>query len=264
MNLNEIRFEEPVRQNLALLNRHYYTQALKYRGEDLYFATNWFNASNGVKNTDDNKKELLTVIPCDAKKCIKQIEEIAIRNGLKLPVEFQSQDSNAEIFKSLPDREFHYLKLNYDCDFFDKAGRVIKVETLNTGDYRAIIHVKGLYIGHHPTGKLVSLQLRISQIQFAQRIPTCMFMSIPAPKVPSPMPLPISGMHNGVPETPQPINETVMMNQPVRRGRKPTKLVRQNNMQDCNPARMDALPPDFFQEALMDLSSLQSTSTSNV
>ena len=263
MNLSEIRFEEPVRQNLQLLNRHYYTQALKYGGEDLYFATNWFRDS-GVKNTDDNKKELLTHIPCDAKKCIKDIEEIAIRHGLKLPVEFQSQDSNAEIFKNLPDRESHYLKLNYDCDFFDKAGRVVKVETLSMGDYRAIIHVKGLYIGHHPTGKLVSLQLRIAQIQFSQRMPTCMFMSIPAPKVPSLMSLPISGMQNNVPETPQPVHETVLLNQPVRRGRKPTKLVRQNNMQDCNAARMDVLPPDFFQEAMMDLSSLQSASTSNV
>jgi hypothetical protein len=255
VNFNDLKFEAPVLNQLVTLNRHYYTQNLKYRGNDLYIQTDWFRA-NGTKDTFDHKKELMVTLPSDFRMLLKGIEDFAIRDGLKLPMEFQSNLSNEEIFKHIPERTNLYLKMHHEVACFDKAGHLMKMDALTTGDYRAVILVKGLYIGFHPTGKLVSLQLRIAQLQFIPRVPQCMF--VPVPNFHLPQASVASNMIR-VPETPQAGAESMPLSQATnKRGRKPAKLQRQNaisegKIQQEEHRRLESVPADFFQDAMMDL-----------
>lgn len=256
-NVNEVKFDPPVCNQLVNLNRHYYTQSLKFRGNDLYLHTDWFRSS-GIKKTFDSKSEILVTLTPEFRFALKSIEELAVRDGLKLPVEFQSNLSNDEIFKHLPERETFYLKLNYDATCWDKYATLMKQDAATAGDYRAVVHVKGLYIGHHPSGKLVSLQLRIVQLQFIQSNGNCMFA-----KTSSGNKAPITVF---VPETPQPGADlgiaplTAPLTQ-VKRGRKPAnklQLQRQNaiteaRVQQEEARRLENVPADFFTDAMMDL-----------
>ena len=284
LNLNNLKFEEPVCNVLQSLNRHYYTQALKLNDGDLIIPTEWFFA-NGLKNTIDNKRELKVTITPEFRTNLRSIEEMAIRGGLKLPSDFQTPHTNAEIFKCLPDHNSLYIKFNYDAACFDRSGQLLKFESLSMGDYRAMIHVKGLYIGYHPSQKLVSLQLRIVQLQYVPRMPQCLFAAVPmpvaSPVTPSFTSLPISTSRNGMPETPQPgvaaaplnqlaqLAQSVQSAQPSKRGRKPTKLQRQNavvidgKIQAEEHRKVDAIPPDFFHDALMDLTNIAASTMSN-
>lgn len=256
-----------MRNELQGLGRNYYTQALKLNGNDVFIPTTWFFA-DGLRVTD-NKKELKVSLVPELRATLKRIEEIAIESGLRLPVEFQTSYSNSEVFKPLPDRDTFNLKLQYDAACFDTAGKIVKFDTLSMGDYRAMVHVKGLYIGSHPSGKLVSLQLRITQIQYMPRVPQCMFSAIPVSSPSMTPSLPISASRNGVPETPQPGVEAAPLSQPSKRGRKPAKLQRQNavNAKDMtkiqaeDKRKVDAIPSDFFHDTLMDLTDLTSSST---
>lgn len=261
-----MKFEDPSLNQLLNLNRHYYTQNLKYRGNDLYIQTDWFH-SNGAKSTFDQKNELLITLPSEFRMLLKAIEDFAIRDGLKLPLEFQTNSRNEEVFKRLPDRTNLYLKMHHESACFDKNGHMIKMDALAMGDYRAVILVKGLYIGYHPTGKLASLQLRIAQVQFIPRVPQCMFIAMPnsyGPQAPASnmfrMPQVASGTTR-VPETPPPGMESQSLASANKRGRKPTKLQRQNALSEAKiqqeeHRQMESIPPDFFNDALMDLASL--------
>ena len=239
-------FEDPQRNTLQSLNQHYYTQALKYQGKDLYLASDWFYAP-GLKPSIDNKTEILAVLQPSLVKAIKSIEEIVTRHGgLKLPVEYQGPTPAKDLFKFLPDRDNYYLKLQHDAPIFDRTGKPTKVDLLSMGDYRVMIHVKGLYIGHHPTGKLVSLQLRVVQVQHIPRAPECMFVAIPPP-----------ASNNAVSEVVQPVAEAAALNAPSKRGRKPQKLMRQNAVIGNN--NTEIVGQDFYQENLFDLASLASS-----
>ena len=152
-------FEEPVRHDLQSLNRFYYTQALKVHGQNFYASSDWFTCA-GVKESFDKKKEILVSLQKELAAQLKNIENFAIAEGLKLPVEFQSMQSNAEIFKRHPERDNLYIRLNYDVACFDKMCKPLPLDHMVHGDYRVMIHFKGLYIGNHPSsGKLASLHV---------------------------------------------------------------------------------------------------------
>ena len=252
VNLNDLKFEDPACNELVNLHRHYYTQALKYQGKDLFLQSDWFHSA-GLKDSIDRKKEMLVTLTPEVRGVLKNIEDLAIRSGLKLPAEYQHVSHSVDIFKSLPDRQNFYLKLNYDASAFDKNGQALKFEQLDRGDYRVVIHVKGLYIGFHPSGKLVSLQLRIAQLQHISRPAQSMFAPIPIPTQRD-----CQQNHMNVtfrvPEVPPQIVE----GQQVKRGRKPTKMQRQNAMNETRiqqeeHRQMETIPAEFFREALMDL-----------
>ena len=213
-----------------------------------------------MKESFDKKFEILVPIPDEYMRLLTNIENLAINEGLKLPVEFQTNVGHEEVFKRLPIRANLYIKVNHDVACFDKNCKPIKMEAMTTGDYRVVIHVKGLYIGTHSNGKLVSLQLRICQIQNLSKVPVCMFTCVPS--------WPMSGSQKRqmvstnismpVPETPQPGVEAAPLNVPTKKGRKP-KLQRQNavvesRIQQEEHRQMETLPPDFFHD--IDLNTL--------
>ena len=252
LNFNELKFEDPACNELITLNRHYYTQALKYQGKDLFLQSDWFHSA-GLKDSIDHKKEMLVTLTPEVRAVLKNIEDMAMRSGLKLPAEYQHVSHNMDIFKSLPDRQNFYLKLNYDSSAFDKNGQALRFDQLGRGDYRAVIHVKGLYIGFHPSGKLVSLQLRIVQLQHIPRAAQCMFAPIPFPTQRDSQQNHMNVTFR-VPEAPPQSVEGPQ----AKRGRKPTKLQRQNaineaRIQQEEHRQMESIPAEFFREALMDL-----------
>lgn len=142
----------------------------------------------------------------------KRIESLAINSGLKIPTEFQNNFSNETIFKFLPDWTNLYIKLDHNTMYFDKHCKPVKESSLQMGDFRAMIQIKGLYIDYHAEGKLASLQLRICQLQNLPKVPTCMFMPM------------LGNVHRldafePVPDTPQVSNETITL-PPTKKGRK--------------------------------------------
>lgn len=259
LNLNDLKFEDPFCNELINLHRHYYTQALKYQGKDLYLTSDWF-ASTGLKDTIDRKKEIMISMTPEFRTVLKNIEEVAMRSGLKLPPEYQNVVPNMDIFKQLPDRQNLYLKLNYDACAFDKNGQSLNFDQLVRGDYRVVVHVKGLYIGFHPSGKLVSLQLRVSQLQHVPRPPQSMFAPIPFP-TPRDCHQNHANVTFRVQEAPQPVVEGQQQQSQAKRGRKPTKLQRQNAMieariQQEEHRQMENIPAEFFRDAMMDLQNI--------
>ena len=252
--MSNIKFEAPIRHELRDGSRCYYTQDLKFLGRELLVQTEWF-ASIGVKTgIESYKKEMLVPISNELRQVLKEIETLAINEGLRPPAEFvgyQKPPSNADIFKHLPltDREKLFVKVNYDAACFDKYCKPIAFDKMQAGQYRVAIHIKGLYIGHHPAndGKLASLQLRVTQIQNDPKSVQCLFNGNNSVQ---------ASTFSVVPETPQPTVEPMPLTQPAKKGRKP-KLQRQNAMTDVNQNQeLPRLPADFFND--LDLSALPS------
>ena len=136
----------------------YYLQNIKYQGNDLLLATDWFE-STGVKEGFERKKEIQIALSPDVENILRRIEDVAINGGLVLPKEFESQSGNVEIFKRLPTISNIHVKIHNDATFFDSNCVLKKVQDMGFGKYRAIIHVKAIYIGHI-SSKVAQLQLR--------------------------------------------------------------------------------------------------------
>ena len=271
-NVNALSFEEPVCSELRGFDRHYYTQNLKYQGRELRLQTDWFHGSGFNKqnlfNRPNGLKELLVTLTPEMRSVLKLIEERAIFHGLQLPSEYQNNSNNAEIFKILPDRDNLFFKLTYEATCFDHLQQPIKdMDSLSVGDYRAILLVKGLYIGYHSMGKFASLQIRVDQIQYTPRPTPFYFQSSSLPTAMSMIPssnaiLPISASNKGIPSTPQPMAEPTVVATTAaaaKRGRKPVKLQRQNAIseariqQEEQQRQLNVLPADFFSDTLAEL-----------
>lgn len=215
---------------------------MKFKGQDFYIPIEWFRSS-GPEDSLDKKPQLLVPIPKEYTNLLTEIQNLAIRNGLKLPAEFQMIGNKEEAFKRLPARDMFFIKLNHDVACFNKERQLMKLAALSIGDYRVMIHVKGLYIGSHGnTNKVASLQLRICQIQHAPVMPTCMFSAV----------LETSAGEKTLQQVQQ-ITEA-----PKKPARKP-KLQRQNavieqRIQPMEEQRVETLPSNFFDD--IDLSNV--------
>lgn len=237
LNFSEMIFEGPTLHELPLLGRHYYTQSLKYKGSDLVLTSDWFR-SDGFKYSIDKKPEMLVRLFPDTNSILKGIEDLAIQT-IKLPAEYQHSGPIEPIFKRMPAIRNLYVKVNQDAVVFNKMHMPIKREELSYGDYRVMLHVKGIYIGTHGYGgKLASLQVRICQIQFIPVAIQCLFPSIVSQQT-------IEKPSEKVPETPQP---DVTANLSTRKTRRP-KLQRQNAMienRQQQQQKLQSLPSEFF------------------
>ena len=173
-NLKDIRFEAPVAHELSQSKRVYYLQDIKFQDKDLLFATDWFHGT-GPKEGFEKKLEILVTLPPVLVDLLQNIELLAINGGLVIPKEFETNLPNADIFKRLPAIPNLYMKLHHEARYFDQNCMPKKAQDMNIGRYRAIIHVKAIYIGHHPSNKLAQLQLRVMQLQHMPQVVGCMF-----------------------------------------------------------------------------------------
>lgn len=176
LNANDIRFEAPVAHELSHNQHAYYLQNIKFQGKDLLLTTDWFD-STGVKESFEWKKEIQTSLSPDVVNLIRKIEDFAINGGLVLPKEFESQLGNADIFKRLPANGPLHVRVHHNAQFFDQNCVLKKAQDMGFGKYRAIIHVKAIYIGH-TTSKVAQLQLRVMQLQHIPQVPCCLFAPV--------------------------------------------------------------------------------------
>lgn len=239
--ISDVKFLDAVRHELSS-NRYYYTQDLKYRGSDLYLTSDWFR-SDGLKQSMDRKPEMLVKTDGDLRLMLQCLDAEAKRQ-LRIPAEFASTMyfNNETAYRSMSESGFLFIKLEYSTGFFNKLCQSLKAEELGYGDYRVIIHVKGIYIGPHGQGsKLASLQLRIHQIQYCPVVIQCLFSSsIVSPSI---VPQALgSGGNVTVPPTPQPGQVAAPFSTATagggakKSGRRPTKLQlqRQNTTTDLD------------------------------
>ena len=262
--MKDFEFEEPVRQELHGVDRYYYTQNLKYQGKDLLLPTHWFT-SRGLRESFERKTEIYVPITPEMLSLLRQIEAHAIAVGMKVPVELQPNEnvSRESLFKHLPEKQGYFIKVIHDATHFDKLCNPMSIEPNRFGQYRVMIHVKGLYLGYHPSGKVASLQLRVQQTQYIPKIVPCLFSSLP---INLQLETEAQGVCVNVPQTPQPTSEPMSlasnnaatMLPPKKKGRKP-KLQRQNAMvenqeQQSERRKMESLPSDFFTD--LDLTAL--------
>ena len=229
--------------------RNYYLQNIKYRGKDLQLATDWFQGT-GPKEGFEKKLEILVTLPPGIVDELQKIEMMAIDGGLQIPEEFATHLSNADIFKRLPAIPNLYVKLHHEATYFDQNCMQKKAQDMGIGKYRAIIHVKAIYIGQHSSNKLAQLQLRVTQLQHIPQVVSCLFGPVPSgglqesqaagnqvpQQVVTAEPMTVEAPQNNVNAetmTPDAAQQT------SKKGRK-TKLQRQNAMVN------DAVPQEFF------------------
>ena len=156
-NPSDIKFEEPVRHQILSHGRHYYTQALKCKGNDLLLTSDSF-ISHGVSyNHMDNKPEIKVQKCQGITDVLHAIEELAMKQ-LKLPSEYKHTGTVQPIFKRFPMTSNLFFKLSHDAVFFDKERNMMQPVNVGYGSYRVILKVVGIYIGPHGnTEKLASL-----------------------------------------------------------------------------------------------------------
>lgn len=250
LNCKQLKFDKPERHDLSSGNRHYYTQSLNYNGRQLMLTTDWFR-SEGICYGLDKRPEMLVSLSPHYRNIFKAIEEEAIKQ-LKLPSEFQTNESNEAVFKRMPSSTAIFAKLNRDAAFFNKLCNPLKRDELTYGDYRVILHVKGIYIGQHGhASKLVSLQLRICQVQFIPLTILCLFdKSNVTPTVFKDQSQAVN--HNqlvkNLPETPQPGTTKKIRRPRLQRQNAVTETKVQESMQQP----MEKFPTDFFDDLDLD------------
>ena len=174
-NATDIKFEEPIQRQILPFGRHYYTQALKCKGNDLILASDWFLSHGIITDQLDGKPEIKVKNCLGVVNILHEIEQVAIEQ-MKLPSEYNYSGSFESVFKHFPSASNLYFKLSHDCVFFDKDKSVIRPVDMSHGNYRVIFKINGIYMGPHgATEKLGSLQVRIIQMQYEPFVPPCYF-----------------------------------------------------------------------------------------
>ena len=177
INPSLIQFSSPERNDLALHNRHYYFQNLSYNGEDLYLESEWFE-SEGIKIRPFSKPDMMFRCSGVLKESLDIVQLEALRQ-LNIPAEYNIPQANSSgIFKPLAKSNYLFAKLGQGAQCFNENCQPVRRESLSYGQYRVIVHVKGIYIGPHGDSPLkASLQLKIRQVQYMPVVAPCLFSS---------------------------------------------------------------------------------------
>ena len=216
----------------------------------MLITTDWFR-SDGIKYGYDKKPEICFIVDSTVKNILSQIENEIVRQ-IQVPAQLlQQQDISSDVplhnlYRSVVGLPKLYGKLQHDCLFFDNRGKVIRKDQTSFGDYRVLLHVKGLYIGpHHQKGKLASLQMRVVQVQYKEGNFSCLMDAAPGlTRNPAAVPA------RSIVMTPQPVvTQITAPSAPKKapRGRKVKPLLqRQNAVIDIQP--METFPADIFDD----------------
>ena len=181
----KFKFEDPVLHELTGLGKCYHLQKLTVEdGQDVLITSGWFRA-DGIKHGFDKKPEISFHVNGMVREILSQIETEAVRQ-LKIPLELLQQHNISpdghlyNVYRPLSSSQYLYGKLQRDCVIFNNRRQVIRKEDAGFGEYRVLLHVKGLYIGSHSQeGKLASLHMRIIQIQYREANFTCLLDPTP-------------------------------------------------------------------------------------
>ena len=251
----KIQFAEPISQIIESNGKKYYMQLATNNGQDIMICSDWFR-SDGMKAGIDKKPEMLLKTGGRLREVLNVIEAEAVKQ-LHIPSELVSQFGltatqldGKTFYKPVHNGEYMYIKLHRDCAFFNAKREVMKKCDVGYGEYRVVIHVKGLYIGQNENGPTASLHLRIFQVQYRDVNVTCLFetsagllTNASQPNTQNPQNMP--------PETPSanPPQPTTSGKKNGRKGAKAT-LQRQNGtmIESQQQVPLEVLPQDFISE----------------
>lgn len=177
LNPSMLQFSPPERLELSSTDRFYYMQGLTYNGEELYLESDWFEGE-GPRPAMGSKVEMMFHCSGIMKESLDIVQTEGIRQ-LTLPDEYNIPKENAAgVFKCLPKCPYFFAKLGRGAQFFDQNCNPITREMMGYGQYRVIIHVKGMYIGPHGDNTIrASVQLKVKQIQYVPVYRPCLFSS---------------------------------------------------------------------------------------
>lgn len=180
LDVSKIKLSVPFRHSLNQGSETFFTQPLSYDGNELYMISPWFKSS-GVSYSnifEKSKPEMLVRLSKDMKKAFTDIENEAIKQ-FYIPSDFivPTGTTKESLFKYIPDVNNLFVKLSPECMIYDTSFKNINKKDLSFGNYRVVLHVVGVYIGNMQQcrGKMASLTVRISQIQFVPIHNPCLF-----------------------------------------------------------------------------------------
>ena len=178
------KFHDPIMCELNVPGKHYHLQKLTSDSDDVFITTDWFR-SDGIKSAFGNKSEIFFKVSGTVRDILNVIEHEAVVQ-MKIPVEviqrhnIQPDTALQSLYRNLNSSDFLFGKLQRDCIIFNARRQVIRKEDTGFGDYRVLLHVKGLYIGPHAQeGKLLSLHMRIIQVQYREVSMACLLDPFP-------------------------------------------------------------------------------------
>ena len=121
-----------------------------------------------------NMRQMRVTLPKWQQDLLQILDGVA-RENVKCPPEasksWLKSFDDGSAYRNIVDPETLYLKLTDSFQAFDVFKNTIDVDELKRGQYMALIQVTGIYIGGHgSTGKLSSLQVKLTQLLY-QPIP---------------------------------------------------------------------------------------------
>ena len=161
-------------RKIRSLNNNFYFQTLSYEGKDLYIEVPFFQANGMSHSSYTNMLQMRVIFPKWLQDFLCALDGVA-REHVKCPQDastgWHKSFEDGSAYRSMVDPHTLYLKLSENFQAFDVFKNTIDVDELKRGNYMALIHVTGIYIGGHgPTGKLASLQMKLTQLLY-QPIP---------------------------------------------------------------------------------------------
>ena len=160
---------KPVRKIKAVSNNFYF-QSLSYDGKELYLQVPFFQANGMSHSSYTNMRQMRVTLPKWQQDLLCVLDGVAKEN-VKCPQEASASwfklFDDGSAYRNIVDPETLYLKLSESFQAFDVYKNIIDCDELKRGQYMALIQLTGIYIGGHgPTGKLASLQMRLSQLVY--------------------------------------------------------------------------------------------------
>lgn len=161
-------------RKIKALNNVFYFQGLSYEEKDLYIEVPFFKSNGMSYSSYSNMRQMRITLPKWEQDLLKLLDESA-REQVECPQDgpshWKKSFDDGTAFRNIADPQTIFLKLSDSFQAFDLFKNPIDCDELKRGKYMALIHVTGIYIGGHgATGKLASLQMKVTQLLY-QPIP---------------------------------------------------------------------------------------------
>lgn len=164
---------KPARK-IKSLNNNFFFQSLSYEGKDLFIEVPFFQSNGMSYSSYTNMRQMRVTLPKWQQDLLHFLDGAA-RENVKCPPEVSKSwlklFDDGSAYRDIVDPETLYLKLTDSFQAFDVFKNTIDCDELKRGQYMALIQITGIYIGGHgSTGKLASLQVKLTQLLY-QPIP---------------------------------------------------------------------------------------------
>ena len=161
-------------RKVRIHNNVFHFQSCTYQDKDFYIEVPFFKSNGMTQSSFSNMLQMRVTFPKWQQKLLNLLD-MAAREHAQCPEDantnWKSSFNDGSAYKDIADYEHVFLKLSECFQAFDVFRNTMDTDDLKRGNYMALIHVTGIYVGGHgPTGKLASLQMKLTQLLY-QPIP---------------------------------------------------------------------------------------------